>query len=202
MVLVTIVLYPLLFGGLSRPEGVLLFSMLVGFVIFLIRDPSSAHDYAADAPLTPRPPWMVWLMLLLGIAALVGGAQTLVSGAVRVAETLGVPDRVIGLTLVAFGTSLPELATSLVAARRGQSDLVLGNVVGSNIFNLLCILGLTSIVHPIAVDREAINLDFWVMLAISVFTAVVIGVDQRIGRINGGLLFAAYLSYVVVLFVL
>ena len=123
------------------------------------------------------------------------GARWLVNGAVTIGETVGVSTVVIGLTVVAVGTSLPELATSLVAARRGQSEIALGNVVGSNIFNVLGILGRTATVQPI----DATGLPWYdgaVMLAFAVLTVPLLWRDATFSRTEGGLLLLAYAAYV------
>ena len=117
------------------------------------------------------------------------------------AGALGVPDRVIGLTIVALGTSLPELAAAVVAARHHEGDLVLGNVIGSNIFNMLCILGITTLVHPIPVPPAAIRLDYWVVLGISILVLLALAFQRRLIRVEGALLLAVYLGYSIYLFV-
>jgi cation:H+ antiporter len=106
--------------------------------------------------------------VLLGIVGLGVGAELMVSGAVGLAQAWGIPHRIIGLTIVAIGTSLPEFATCVVAALRGESDILLGNVVGSNIFNVLGVLGITSLVTTVPVHPAAVAVDNWVMLGFSV----------------------------------
>lgn len=130
-----------------------------------------------------------------GLALLVLGARVLVSGAVTVAEAAGLSTAVIGLTIVALGTSLPELATSVVAALRGQSDLALGNVIGSNIFNVLGILGITACIHPL----DATGLTWWdggVLFAFALLTLPLFWTDYTFSRMEGGLLLAGYVAYV------
>lgn len=138
--------------------------------------------------------------LLAGLAALVVGAQLTVTGATGAARQIGVSELVIGLTLVAVGTSLPELAASFVAALRKQSDIAVGNVVGSNISNILAILGLTSIVRPINVEQTLITLQFPIMLAFAV-GMLILGLNRIIGRVKGGLILAAYIGVVAITFV-
>ncbi len=203
MVLVTIVVYPLMKSGLylGRLEGLLLVGLLGGFLYVLLRDPESrevAEEIEDDA--TQRPVWLSSLGVGLGVILLVAGARALVVGASDIALDLGVSKRVIGLTLVALGTSLPELAASVAAARKQAGDLVLGNIIGSNIFNLLCILGVTSLVHPIAVTPQAMGLDFQVMLGISVLTLVMLASQKRLVRAEGALLLAIYLGYMLYLY--
>ncbi|MFQ3646618.1 MAG: calcium/sodium antiporter [Aggregatilineales bacterium] len=140
------------------------------------------------------------LRLLAGLAALVIGAQLTVTGATGAARQIGVSELVIGLTLVAVGTSLPELAASFVAALRKQSDIAVGNVVGSNIANILAILGLTAIIRPISVEQTLITLQFPIMLAFAI-GMLLLGFNRVIGRVKGGLILAAYIGVVAVTFV-
>lgn len=139
-------------------------------------------------------------LILVGIGLLVVGADMLVDGAVFIARANGISETVIGLTLIAAGTSLPELATSVVAAIRGNPDIALGNVVGSNIYNVLAILGVASLIGPVQIDSEIVRIDMWVMLAATaaLFPPLLLG--SRIGRFYGLLLFAGYLAYLVYLF--
>ncbi len=145
----------------------------------------------------------VWLSVLLvagGIAVLVLGADLLVRGAVAVARDFGVTDAVIGLTLVAVGTSLPELATAIVAAYRRHSDVVIGNVIGSNIFNILAILGITALVQPIAVGDQFRTVDGLMVVATSAFLLVLLFATRRIGRGWGAAMLATYAAYTIYLF--
>ena len=135
----------------------------------------------------------------IGIALMAGGSTALVRGAVGVASSLGVSDAVIGLTIVAAGTGTPELVTALVAVRRGQADMAVGNVVGSNIFNVLCIIGATGLVHPIDVPEEIIVRDDWWMIAVSVLLLPLMKSGMRVNRIEGGLLVSIYVGYLFVL---
>jgi cation:H+ antiporter len=135
-----------------------------------------------------------------GLVALVFGADFLVKGATTVAEQLGVPATVIGLTVVALGTSLPELTTSVIASARCHADVAVGNVLGSNVFNVLLILGLTAMISPIAIPSEIARFDVWVMLAAGAVTAFLVLVRGRIGRLAGSALFVAYIAYVVFLY--
>ncbi|MFQ5550744.1 MAG: calcium/sodium antiporter [Gemmatimonadales bacterium] len=137
-------------------------------------------------------------LIAVGIAALTGGARLTVIGGVQLAELVGVSERVIGLTVLAMGTSLPEVATSLVAVARKQPELVLGNVIGSNIFNLLGILGLTGLVFPVAVNHDALSYDNWVMLAFSVALLPMMA-RKKVGPVAGGLLLLLFAGYTWVL---
>ncbi len=207
MILVGVLLFPLFWSGvISRLEGGLLFGLLLGYLWFQFRQVEEQGEDATGqgegkevegaAQVDSPPLWRSVVGIVLGIGLLVGGAQALVGGAVVIAQSFGVPERVIGLTLVALGTSLPELASSLVAALRREADLILGNIVGSNIFNVLAILGVTALVQPVPVDFGSVTLDLWVMTGLSLLVVPFMLRRYRIGRTGGGLLLALYGVYI------
>ncbi|WP_299424254.1 calcium/sodium antiporter [uncultured Shimia sp.] len=144
------------------------------------------------------PWWRIIVFLLLGLIGLPLGADLMVDNAEIIARRYGVSDTVIGLTLIALGTSLPELATTVMAALRRQADVALGNVIGSNMFNLLAIIGITSIVHPIRVDPDFFDFDFWVMLGASFMLFPFVFLKKDITRIWGVILTALYLAYILI----
>ena len=144
------------------------------------------------------PTWKIGLFLTLGIIGLPLGASLLVDNATIIAKEFGVSDTVIGLTLVAIGTSLPELATTVVAALRRQADVALGNVIGSNMFNLLAIIGIAGLVGPISVDPEFLRFDLWVMLGASLLLIPFVYLGQNITRVWGIALSALYATYLIV----
>ncbi len=147
----------------------------------------------------PDLPWSkIGLFLLLGMIGLPLGANLLVEGASSIATDFGVSQAVIGLTLVAIGTSLPELATTVMAALRQQADVALGNVIGSNMFNLLGIIGVASLVGPIPVSPNFFAFDFWVMLGATLLLIPFVFFGQNLTRIWGVILSAAYVTYLVV----
>ncbi len=137
---------------------------------------------------------MTIFLLIVGLGLLIVGAEFLVRGASKLAAALGISPLVIGLTVVAFGTSSPEMAVSVMSAYEGQADLALGNVVGSNIFNVLFILGLSAAITPLVVSRQLIHLDVPIMIGISVLL-LLLTLDGNINRLDGGLLFAGIISY-------
>ena len=139
-------------------------------------------------------------MAVVGIVVTILGAHWLVDGSIVLAGRMGVSDTVIGLTVVAVGTSLPELAAGLMAALKRQSGIVLGNVVGSNIYNVLGILGVTALVHPLDVPALIVERDVWVMLAVTVAMLALGLYFRRIGRLAGVLFLCAYGAYTVVLY--
>jgi cation:H+ antiporter len=145
------------------------------------------------------PWWQIGLYVALGLVGLPLGADLLVDSSVAIATTYGISETVIGLTLVAVGTSLPELATTVMAAIRKHADVALGNVIGSNMFNLLAIIGISSLVGPIPVDPEILRFDLWVMLAASAALAPVVFLRWPMGRIVGLVFTALYAGYITLL---
>lgn len=153
-------------------------------------------DTELQAHPMPLPRSLVWLFV--GLVLLVASSRLLVWGAVDIAQALGVSDVIIGLTIVAIGTSLPELASSLVAVRKGEHDLALGNVVGSNLFNTLAVVGIAGAIHPMAVEPEVLSRDVLVMSALTL-SLFIFGYgfkgQGRINRVEGSLLLACYIGY-------
>ena len=137
-------------------------------------------------------------MLIAGLALLVGGAEALVRGASRLALALGISPLVVGLTVVAFGTSAPEMAVSTASSLHGQADIALGNVIGSNIFNVLLILGVSAVIAPLVVNQQLIRLDVPLMIGASVVVWL-LAADGNIGRWEGVLLFGGIVAYTVFL---
>ncbi len=183
-------------GTIGRVWGAMLLAGLVAFLVVTLRSSRADPDAPAEDLAGARAP--LWLSLALSVAGLVVtivGAKLLVDGAVSVAREFGVSEALIGVTIVAVGTSLPELATTLVAARRGQNDVAFGNIIGSNIFNVLGILGITALVEPLAVAPEIAAFDVWVMAAATVALIAVAVTGWRITRGEGAALVAAYAAY-------
>ena len=195
-------------GVIGRIAGVVLFAGVIAYVAYSYRAekraPSSPeailHEHEAEEIEGPQSAWAGLGYLAAGLAALVVGSQFLMNGATEIARLLGVSEAVIGLTLVAVGTSLPELATSVVAAVRRHSDVAVGNVVGSNIFNILGILGLTAMVRPIGVAEQIIRVDNLIMIGVAILLSVLLLVRGRVGRIAGAGFLALYVAYLVVQF--
>lgn len=190
-------------GSLSRAAGGACLAGLLAYLLFMVvgerrAAASAANDRAADPHDLPGghtslPSSLVFL--LLGLIATIGGAHLLVGGAVKLASGLGVSESLIGMTIVAVGTSLPELVTSVIAARKGQHDVAFGNIIGSNIFNVLGIMGVTALVSPIQVPVEIAAFDVWVMVGASVMMVAMAITGWRLSRLEGGVLFACYLGY-------
>ncbi|MHA7849549.1 calcium/sodium antiporter [Roseovarius sp.] len=192
---------------ITRTQGIAMLVVLAGYLFasyWLERRDRLAktfqHEAAEFEDIPLSRPWLPPVLALGGIAALVFGADLLVEGAVNIARDVGVPDAVIGLSLVAIGTSLPELATAIVAAIRRHSDVVLGNVIGSNIFNILAILGVTVVIQPIEVTARFRDIDAPIMLAASILLLALLFATKSIGRIWGGLMLVLYAGYMAFLF--
>jgi cation:H+ antiporter len=197
-------------GNLSKLDGALLLAGIFAYTGFLIissrKEKSTKNDefsqeFGLDEPVKPYA-WAINLgLIIVGLVLLVSGSNFLVEGAVTLARTLGISELVIGLTVVAIGTSLPELATSVLAAIKGERDIAVGNIVGSNIFNLLCVLGLTSLVspHAVSVAANALAFDFPVMIAVAVACLPIFFAGYRINRWEGLLFIAYYVAYTVYL---
>ncbi|WP_336058181.1 calcium/sodium antiporter [Nitratireductor sp. CH_MIT9313-5] len=192
---------------ITRIEGIAMLVVLTGYLFssyWLEKRDREAKTFQheaeefEDVPLPP--PWLAPVLAIGGIAALVFGADMLVEGAVNIARDFGVPDAVIGLSLVAIGTSLPELATAIVAAIRRHSDVVLGNVIGSSIFNILAILGVTVVIQPIEVSARFREIDTSVMLGAALLLLALLFATKSIGRLWGAFMLAAYAAYMVLLF--
>lgn len=158
-------------------------------------------EEALDEADPDMPWWKIGIYLLLGLAGLPLGANLLVDSATEIATAYGVSDEVIGLTLVAVGTSLPELATTVMAALRKQADVAIGNVIGSNLFNLVLIIGVAGLFGPIPVDEEFLRLDLWVMLGASAVLAPFVFLRLPMGRLVGVAFSALYVIYIVILLV-
>ena len=139
---------------------------------------------------------MTGLSILGGLVLLIGGARILLIGAVNLATSAGLSEAFIGLTLVAVGTSLPELAVSLMAALRRHADVAVGNVLGSNIFNALGILGVSAILQPLPLADRIVRFDQWVMLAAALLLLVFLYTGRRLSRVEGGFLLLGYIAYV------
>jgi len=201
--------------GLARPAGVLLVAGLLAYLVLayrqerrvervLVEGRGAAFDKAVafeqvDKPsMKPLPGLLGWLvplgLALAGLALIVLGGRLLVSGAVDLARLVGMPETVIGLTLVAVGTSLPELVTSLIAALRRQTDIAVGNVLGSNIYNVLGIGGATGVIAPTLFPPDIAGADVWVMVTASL-ALMVFAFGGRITRLEGALMLSAYIGY-------
>lgn len=206
MVSTSLILLGLVFHGvIERPVGA---AMIVVVIVFAVRTyradrakqaalAAAATDLADDlGPDISRRPALALLLTIAGLAIVIVGARLLVEGAVDLARLVGVSETVIGLTVVAIGTSAPELTMAIVGALRRQSELAYANVIGSHIYNTLFILGFTALVEPIAIPPEIIRFDIWVMVAATVLLVVSGLSGRRLSRFEGLMFVTAYIAYV------
>jgi cation:H+ antiporter len=189
-------------------EGIILFGILIAFTTYLVvnsrKKTKKAIAEADDiSEALKYPIWKSGVFLLIGLVALYFGSDWFVKGAVGIAEVVleGNPDKdsIIGVTVVALGTSAPELVASIVAAVRKQSDISVGNLIGSNIFNVFAVIGITSIVTPIEVSDQVLDFDMYWMLGIMLLLIPIFLIGKRIGRLKGVILFGSYIAYVAVI---
>ncbi len=195
-------------GEIGTVQGVIMVAGLacfLGYSYHMARRGGSAGEAGmADEldELSGRPGhlWRAIGFVVGGLVGLVLGAHWLVDGAMEIALAAGISQAVIGLTLLAIGTSLPELATSVVAALRHHADVAIGNVVGSNLFNILGIMGVTAIVHPVPVPAAFLGFDLWLMLGAAVFLLLLVCSGRSLNRLAGAVLSLAYVGYIAALF--
>ena len=200
MMLASLVFFGFIFfdGKLVRYEGIIMVVLLFLFLIYLLKFQKTAVVEEAHEDDIPLPLYKAVLFLGIGGAALWGGSELLVSGAVGMANQYGVSERVIGITVVSVGTSIPELAASIIAIIKKEKAISLGNLIGSNIFNLMAVLGVTSIITPIKVmDQSLLSNDIFWMLGISflIFPLVFFPKGLRLGWRDGIVLIAVYVSF-------
>ncbi|MGO1190364.1 calcium/sodium antiporter [Vibrio casei] len=209
MIIVTVIAGALLWDNyLGFNEGLLLIALFVAFIFVMLRiskQEKNNQDVLIEQQESEIPDgvsnkkaifWVIVGLILLPVAA-----DLLVDNAVIIAKYFGMSDLVIGLTIIAIGTSLPELAASLAGVLKGEDDMAVGNIIGSNIFNILAVMGIPALLHPSLLSEDAMNRDFWVMLGISLLLVIMaLGKSRIINRIEGGVLFLCFLSYIGYLF--
>ncbi|EEX39411.1 calcium/sodium antiporter [Vibrio furnissii] len=189
-------------------EGVLLFVLFAAFILAMLKISRSEHkngdsllkEHESEIPdNVSNQKAIMWVVI--GLILLPLAANLLVDNSVIIAKYFGMSDLVIGLTIIAIGTSLPELAASLAGVLKGEDDMAVGNIIGSNVFNILAVMGLPGILNPSLLSTLAMGRDFWVMLAVSLLLVLMaLGKSRSINRIEGAILFAAFLAYQVYLF--
>ncbi len=202
-VIVLFLLTTVLFGEgnatLSRFEGVLLLLLFAGFLFYVFKQLKSDPD---DLKIEHKhmTTTKIWLLIIIGLAGLVGGGRLVVTNAVEMATALGVSQKIIGLTIVAMGTSLPELATSVVAAMKKNNDIAVGNIIGSNIFNIFLILGLSAVLNPVEYNR-GFDTDMILLAAgtVLLFLTMFTGKKKKLDRWEAALLLTIYVAYTVFL---
>lgn len=197
MIASVLLLVPLFaLGEIGRAAGLVLVTGLIAYLAWTILKSRQEATGVADVA-APTSVALALLWIAFGLTALLFGARFLVDGSVSVARDFGVSEAFIGLTIVAVGTSLPELATSLIAAFRRQSDIAIGNILGSNIFNVLGILGATALVAPIPIAARFLTFDLPVMIAVSCALAALLLTRPQISRAVGAMMLLAYGTYVI-----
>ena len=193
-------------GVISRLEGIL---CLVGILVYTFWTLRTAKAHPGDVALAPEVKEIAKapqkggigiciLLIILGTAVLAGGAKLLETGAITIATHYGISEAIIGLTIVAFGTSLPELATAIIAAKKREGDILAGNVVGSCIFNILLIIGASATLKPMIVE-DIFPIDLWYMFGLALLLVPVMTSAWRVARTEGALLLAVYVSYIYLL---
>ncbi len=198
-------------GSINRWEGIVLFLGIIAYTVFLIRQSKKekskavqkeyAEEYGNGKGWTAKD-WILNIVFVIGgLALLVLGSRWLVDSATMIAKSMGVSDLIIGLTIVAAGTSLPEVATSVIASIRGERDIAVGNVIGSNIFNLLCVLGISALVSPVGipVSQAALQFDIPIMIAVAIACLPIFFTGHTIRRWEGFVFLGFYIAYVVYL---
>lgn len=201
MLVATLLLLVVIAGGfVSRLEGIVLVSGLGAYVLLTFRHARSESASTGALEAIPTMPWSgtarLWLFIAVGLVMLFGGAHLLVGAAVKLAMQLNVSQAAIGLTVVAVGTSLPELATTVVAAIKRQGDIAIGNVVGSNTFNILGVLGITAVVHPLE-SGDIRWLDLGVMTGLAILLGVLLWRRLFLTRVHGAILLIVFVAYTV-----
>lgn len=206
MLVASALLFPLAADGrIGRLEGLFLLALLVVFLAYVIwgvRDarPETRQEFETEYGGKKSGPWASVALVVLGLVLLLLGAESLIQGGLAIARSFGISERIIGLSLVALGTSLPELAASIVAALKREGDIVLGNIIGSNIFNVLGILGVTALTRPVEIDWLSSWPDLLVMLALSALIWPFLATRMKLERWEGFLLVSGYVIYMAVLF--
>lgn len=199
MILITAVLAGLGLADnqVSRPEGLILWAFMILYLFYLLRMAKNGTG-GEEAGGKKRPIWLLILMVLVGAAMIVFGSDITVDAATAIAKIFGMSERFIGLTIVAFGTSLPELVTSVTAAVKGKTDIAVGNIVGSNIFNILFVVGTTALITPVAYNSVFL-VDSIIAVAAALFLFLCVFRNKKLGRLGGILMLVAYAGYFVYL---
>ncbi len=204
MIVVTVIAGALMFDNyLGFHEGVLLFVLFAAFILMMLKISRSeknqgdafVEEQEAEIPVgVPNKNAIFWVVV--GLILLPVAADLLVDNAVIIAKHFGMSDLVIGLTIIAIGTSLPELAASLAGVFKGEDDMAVGNIIGSNVFNILAVMGIPGILNPSVLNELAMGRDFWVMLGVSILLVIMaLGKSRSVNRIEGGILLTVFVAY-------
>jgi len=188
---------------IARWEGVILFLILIVFIYRMVAKSRKDEKVRSEAnkdndkeDTKTMPVWKALTFVALGLIGLFFGAEWFVDGAIQIASSFGLSDAIIGVTVVAVGTSMPELIASVIASIRKQADISIGNIIGSNIFNIFGVLGLTSIIHPVEVGKQSLEFDAVWMVVIALLLLPMMYVGKALGRISGVILVVSYFVYI------
>ena len=184
----------LLGGALGRVDGFILLGLFIGYLAFVLVNAFKNRESSIDSEVKTMSPIVSIICIVGGLAAVIFGGDLVVDNAVAIAQALNWSETFIGLTIIAIGTSLPELVTSIVAAKKGESGLALGNVIGSNLFNIMLVLGISTAITPIATDKSMI-INVVLMLTVTTVVYVFGVIKKSLGRIIGGICVAGYAAY-------
>jgi len=210
MLIVALLLFPILHNlFLSRPEGLVLLVIFAAMILYVVLEakrqkktkPNTETEFKDEIEtvkkIKPKPLWLSLVLVIVGLAGLAAGADITLRGAVHIGLWAGLSKTVIGLTIVAVGTSLPELATCLVATVKGQDDISIGNLVGSNIFNTLLVTGTAGMIRPFGIVSRLAGADYWIMVTVSIVFIAMVFAGRKISRANGIILIAIYIGFIV-----
>ena len=213
MLIVALLLLPVLYNlVISRPEGITLLIIFFAMIIFTVLqarrqvktkpevEMELSDEIEVVKKVRPKALWLSIVLIAVGLVGLAVGADITLRGAVVIGAKAGLSEAVIGMTIVALGTSLPELATCLTAAFKGQDDISIGNLVGSNIFNTLLVTGTAGVIRPLSITSRLVGTDYWIMVAVSIVFMIMALIGKKISRTNGAILFCVYIGYIVYLF--
>ncbi len=192
-------IYPSSSNMVSRFDGFILLVLFILFLLYIFRQTQKDKKLPNPHQIIMKN-WMVWGLIIFGLVALVIGGKLIVDSAVKIAKAIGISEKIISLTVVALGTSLPELATSAVAAYRKNNDIAVGNIIGSNIFNIFLILGVSAVIRPVPYDLSFnFDLSFLMIGTMVLFIAMFVGEQKKLNRWQAALLFCLYIGYTIIL---
>lgn len=206
MMIATLICYFFMYNNyyIDRIEGIIMIILIISYMsllVYLIKRKKIKFNLKDIAKIKIRKTWIIISYFIIGIFFLIFGSNNLVESAVKLAKDFNVSERVIAISMIAFGTSIPELSTSLVAAFRKQTDISIGNIIGSNLFNLLVIFGITSTVKPIEINPACICVDMPWVIATSLLLLPLMLFKKKFTRPEGAILFCTYIAYIVLVII-
>ncbi len=181
-------------AAVTRPVGFILVVLFIGYIVFLIL--KARKNPSDDVQNSKEPLWKCIIFIVVGLVLIIAGGQAVVHSAKEIARAAGMTETLIGLTIVAIGTSLPELVTSAAAARKGETGMAIGNVIGSNIFNLLFILGISALIHPVVINMASVY-DLMILVIVSGITYLFAFTSRKIARVEGIMMLMIYAADVI-----